>query len=270
MKGSWVIALVFILSGCKKDFTELDTLVLSHAGESIYHKQNQYPPNSLEGIIHVLQETRVEAIEIDVQMTADNQLVLWHDQKLDENSDFTGCISNYSFVELADAKVYGTNYSIASLEKVLQAAGTANITLLLDVKHYNFCSESKIDYNEFNNALNLELVDLTELQKEKVIVNCRDVQLLYALTDSSIQKSIETDNIDFAEVIFQSTDIDIAFIKLDEFNDAWLKMINENQVKFGLYNLNNRSKVNKALSFAPDFVISDQLEYTLNEVYGKE
>jgi len=142
--------------------------------------------------------------------------------------------------------------------------------LLLDVKHYNSCSQNKIDYTEFNNALNLELANLAELQKEKIIVNCRDVQLLYALTDSIVQKSIETDDIEFAELIFQTTEIEIAFIKLEEFTDEWAAMITKNQAKFGLYNLNNRSKVNKALNFAPNFVISDQLDYTLNQVYGKE
>jgi glycerophosphoryl diester phosphodiesterase len=270
MRTCLLIAIAFILLACKKDFTELEVIVSSHAGESIYFKQNQFPPNSIQGVLTVSQDTRADAVELDVQMTKDNILVLWHDAYLDENSDLTGCIGDYDQGELAGARSYGTNYEITKLSAAIQVAQNTGVVLILDVKHYNFCAETKIDYAAFNNAFNDLILDLTALEKQNIIVNCRDVGLLQALSDNEIQKSIESDDLIFTEEILQNTDIELVFIKLEEFNETWKAMLDENQAEFGLYNLNNRSNVNNALSFAPDYVISDKLEYTLNSVYGKE
>ncbi|MEO9531595.1 MAG: glycerophosphodiester phosphodiesterase family protein [Crocinitomicaceae bacterium] len=269
MKNLVGIIVILTLVSCKKDFSDLDVIVSSHAAESIYYKQNDYPPNSLEGIKTVLLDARLDCIELDVQMTKDNKLVLWHDANLDVNSNLNGCVGDYNRSELSNAQIYGTTFEIAFLEQAINLALNAETKLILDVKHYNPCAGEKINNTQFNSALNDELAGLTDLQKQNIIVNCRDLNLLLALTDHSVIKSLETDELEYAKSTIQSSDINTVFVKLDEFSEAWQTMLETHQADFGLYNLNNRSDVNKALEFAPDYVISDKLDYTLTVVHGK-
>jgi glycerophosphoryl diester phosphodiesterase len=79
-------------------------------------------------------------IEVDVQRTSDNVLVLMHDNTVDRITDATGSVGDWSWKDLSRLDVgshYSSKYSgesIPSLEQALKILAETNITLFLEAK----------------------------------------------------------------------------------------------------------------------------------------
>ncbi len=85
-------------------------LVLGHAGSGFFTPFNPFnprPPSSLAGVRHALTQG-ADGVEIDVQLSQDSVLVLYHDGELDNNTaGGTGCVSQYPAAELAQLRYQG-------------------------------------------------------------------------------------------------------------------------------------------------------------------
>lgn len=257
-----------ILFSCKKDFSHLDTKVFGHAGISLEKRKSEFYPNYIGDIQFALQQTDLDGTEIDVQMTADGELVLFHDQELDENSNLSGCIPELTWQELQFGSFYNTVFPISKLSDALILLQIVDKSLILDVKHHNSCANENIDFNLFNQKFNELLDDLDENEKSRIIVNSRKLEFLQTLSDTVIQKSLESDDPNFALPAMEQNNIDILIIKLEAMNNDINSQIQEKGYKLGIYNVKTRKENNSALEFAPDFVISDNIDCTLKSVNG--
>lgn len=88
------------------------------------------PENSLESI-KVARGLRVDGIEVDVRLTKDSKLAVFHDATLKRLADKTDKISLRTMSELQKIKLSSGSY-IPSLSEVIQAAG--DTTLLIEGK----------------------------------------------------------------------------------------------------------------------------------------
>lgn len=120
-----------------------------------------------------------------------------------------------------------------------------------------------IDYQTFNNALNTALIGYTNAEKNLITINCRDYHLLEAVTDTSLKLGYEYDDVSIALPIVLANGYDKLTIKLEALDQTMADMIKNAGVSFGIYNMKTRSEVYEALEYAPDFVISDNIECTL-------
>lgn len=72
------------------------------------------------------------AIEVDLQLTADDQVVVFHDDTLDRLTDATGALAKRSLQELKNLTVGGTNERIPTLQELLDlVAGRTPLVLEL-------------------------------------------------------------------------------------------------------------------------------------------
>lgn len=87
------------------------------------------PENTMAAIRLALQEPRVKALEIDVQLTKDRVPVIIHDFSLDRTTNGTGFVASHTYEELSrlDAgRWFGAEFSgetIPTLDKVLLEVG---------------------------------------------------------------------------------------------------------------------------------------------------
>lgn len=99
-------------------------LFFAHRGASAYA-----PENTLEAF-QLAVELGTDYIELDVQLTKDDHLVVIHDDKVDRTSNGTGYVKEYTLAELKtlDAGSWFneryTNVEIPSLEEVFQTFGS--------------------------------------------------------------------------------------------------------------------------------------------------
>ncbi|WP_322795591.1 glycerophosphodiester phosphodiesterase [Tepidiforma sp.] len=102
------------------------TLVIGHAAAA-----GEAPANTLAGVRQCL-DARAEAMEIDVQLSADGIPVLLHDTTLDRTTNLTGPVRDYPFAALAAADA-GGGEPIPSLEQVLDLVD-GRLTVMCELK----------------------------------------------------------------------------------------------------------------------------------------
>lgn len=120
-----------------KGFTEKtvirEPIIMGHRGVSTL-----YPQNTLNGYI-LAYEMGAKAIEIDVNITVDNHLVMFHDSTLDGLTNGTGEISKKTLAELKNINVdiyagSGILEKIPTLESVFKYFTDKDIVFMLDMK----------------------------------------------------------------------------------------------------------------------------------------
>ena len=107
------MALIFALSiaGCTatKLVPNPKLVVLGHAGSGFFTPISPFnfrPPSSWRGVRHALR-IGADGVEVDLQLSQDSVVMLYHDQQLDNSSTGHGCISQYPAAELTQLHYRG-------------------------------------------------------------------------------------------------------------------------------------------------------------------
>lgn len=92
------------------------------------------PENSIEAFKKAIRKDYI--IELDVHLTKDKKIVVFHDDLLDRMTNKKGKIKDYKLDELKDIKLLNTNYSIPTLSEVLKLV-KGKVPLLIEMKYDN-------------------------------------------------------------------------------------------------------------------------------------
>jgi glycerophosphoryl diester phosphodiesterase len=94
----------FLLLGCKDfDQSQLKELqVYGHAGSGFKPEQYNFPGNSLESIKKAILADGADGVEVDAQMSADSVIYLFHDTRLEGNTNGLGLLHETYSHELND------------------------------------------------------------------------------------------------------------------------------------------------------------------------
>ena len=259
------IILVTITSSffsCEKETVLPELDVYGHAGTTIYAEKWVYPANTKESIIYALDILDADGVEVDVQMTKDSVLVLYHDPYLDGVTKFSGCVANYNFSEIENAEVYNSKFKLITLENALELCKARNKKIYIDAKPYNYCASVDVMHATFNNALNLLLVDYPHSFKSNLTFNTRNQYLLQALTDTVIQKSFETDNVVLG---IEQINLGIAqelALNYKYLTDAALADLRNSEIDFTIFGVKTQKEIHAALSMQPKKIITDNIAFT--------
>jgi len=102
-----------------------------------------YPENSLPAFENAV--THGFAIELDVRITDDQTIIVFHDEKLSRMTDRDGYVSNLVAADLNDIKLNKTEYGIPTFERVLETVNE-KVPLLIEIKKMekSFALEEKL------------------------------------------------------------------------------------------------------------------------------
>lgn len=105
------ILLLMLLAACTatKPAENPKLLVLGHAGSGFFTPISPFnfrPPSSWRGIRRALLRG-ADGVEIDLQMSRDSVVMLYHDQRMQDGSTGTGCISERTAAEITQARYRG-------------------------------------------------------------------------------------------------------------------------------------------------------------------
>ena len=126
--------LLMIISSCKKvNINDIHNLngdfiyVIGHGGVGFQTLSTQLPENSMISIMKAIEVYGADGVEVDVQLSKDLQLVLYHDDRLETSTDGIGFVYEYNLIELTEIKYNRDIYAnlfidehVVSLETVLQ------------------------------------------------------------------------------------------------------------------------------------------------------
>ncbi len=152
-----IVLVILIMASCKKhDFT-INNLnngvieILGHGGSGV---SSLYPIDALESILNCLNKDS-EGSEMDLQITSDNVIVLYHDELLESNTTGEGKIRDHTWAEIQEFRYAATPYSaygISSLEMLIDAVGQS--------QDYRFSFDIKVNKSE-NESISQYIADFT-------------------------------------------------------------------------------------------------------------
>lgn len=132
--------IIGLCAGCKQSESPLlhkEPRVLGHGGMGIYHT---FPMNSMESLLLSLSYP-VDGTELDVQMTRDSVLVLFHDRSMRPSTGYEGVIANNDWKDIQDLYYRfpaHAQYRLARLDAFLNRWNNADsLFLYLDVKLFH-------------------------------------------------------------------------------------------------------------------------------------
>jgi len=72
-----------------------EVLKIGHAGLGFHrwYPFNPLPSNSFKSVLSALEDFNSDGVEVDVQLSADNVFVLYHDRELNTKTNLKGCIA---------------------------------------------------------------------------------------------------------------------------------------------------------------------------------
>ncbi len=130
-----IVMLVLVKPGKKRDTSYFKTKMYAHRG---LHG-NGVPENSLTAFRLAVENGY--GVELDVQMTADKKLVVFHDGNLKRMCGEDGFLRNYTYEELQKFSLSGTNEKIPLFEDVLNILGNTDLICEIKGDNGNKCYE---------------------------------------------------------------------------------------------------------------------------------
>jgi glycerophosphoryl diester phosphodiesterase len=247
---------------CTKEKSIVDVTVIGHAGTSIYPGRSPFPPNTLAAVEYALDVLDADGVEVDIQMTKDSVLVLYHDENLEAHTNSEGCIQEKNFAELEDLVVDGSKHKLVTLAEIIPVCIQRKKLLFLDIKTYNYCAGADVEYATFNNALNAVLAPYTETDRMSITVNSRRYELLALLTDPNIIKSFETENTDLGIAVCQNNIAHELCVNQTAMSDAVADLFRDAGIPFTVFGPKTTREIGDAVNFLPAKIITDNIAYT--------
>ncbi|MBL4593743.1 MAG: hypothetical protein JKX68_08020 [Flavobacteriales bacterium] len=139
--------------------------IIGHGGAGFPSLDNKLPINSFKSVTKAIEKQNADGVEVDLQMSADNQLMLYHDDLLETSTYCSGCISAISAEELGECqyKSYGTlnfsNEKLITLDVIMSRFSQRKVKpiIFLDTKTIVICNEN--NYSEVEKIMT-EKIDL--------------------------------------------------------------------------------------------------------------
>jgi glycerophosphoryl diester phosphodiesterase len=272
-----VIAILQGLSGCEKiDLDKIDNLnngkilVVGHGGGGFQAYFNPLPDNSMASIHRAIDGLNADGVEVDVQLTKDNQLLLYHDEQLPTLTNCYGCISEANYKELQDCRYNrnaGTNLApgepLVLLEEVLAryATFTRKPLIFLDIKLMNACNPAAIPTHAVWAQALTELI-LKYNAQEWVYLESNSLDLLLLLQQKQP---------DFKLLLYtQEIDKDIALAAehrlygITTFNNIvtkeQVKRAHQQNLMVNVLGVKSREGLTKAIKKNPDSIQTDNIQ----------
>ncbi len=93
---------------------------------------NKIPENSIRAFEEAIKKNYI--IELDIHLTKDKEIVVFHDDFLERMTNKKGNIKDYTLKELTGIKLLNTNYTIPSLDEVLKLIN-GKVPILIELKY---------------------------------------------------------------------------------------------------------------------------------------
>jgi len=257
LKYHLVWCIIFL--GCNKQDNLPIVDVYSHAGMSIHQERTIFPPNSFEAIQHAVEVIGVEGVEIDVQMTKDSVLVLFHDQNITSSVGFEGCVHDYNWEDLKTLKLDYSNANIVTLKSTLDYLIQKNVKTYLDFKIWNACEGQFLNFSTISNQFDLILNEYSTAETDLIIAGGLTVNFLNQL--NSTHKCYETGRIDSALSKAIQYGYDHVLFHESTLDGQGNALLLNHEIIWGIFGGKSNSEIRKQLQFKPNFIITDNVSF---------
>ena len=117
-----------------------------YAHRGLFDNKSSAPENTLRAFKRAMDAGY--GMEMDLQLTKDEQVVVFHDTDLKRVCGVPGRVCDYTYEELQRFSVYGTDQKIPLFKEVLELVG-GRVPLIIELKYRNFSNRICEKADEF-------------------------------------------------------------------------------------------------------------------------
>ena len=253
--------MVLLLFACQKSEEVKEILVFGHAGMGLSMSQSVYHDNSKEAVFLALNLPTSNGVEVDVRMSKDGTLWLYHDEVLEAETNGTGCVG-----DLPDDLLKELTYNTFKKERLVKLSDVVPLlqehqVLFLDIKHMNSCQNKFIDFNLFLEALNEQVSSYSS----QIILICSNEYWLNALALEFPVLYSSDDLNEGKKAILNHPWIDglvMRNVSVTRSDVDWIKKQNRS---IYLYDIRSVKGIRQAFRKNPTGILSDDLRNALVE-----
>lgn len=241
----------------------MKTKIYAHRGASAYA-----PENTIEAF-KLAADMGADGVELDVQMTKDEEIVVIHDEKIDRTSNGCGFVKDYTLKELKEFdfsnNMEGFSSSIPTLLEVFEVLKPYNIDINIELKT-----------GVFFYPIEEKVVTLVEENYDKS-------KILYSsFNHESVLKVKKFDEKAYLGFLYADGILDVVnYAKKHEVNalhpalynlqyDGYLRECRENEIDINVWTVNEEKHMNMCIESGvtsiitnyPDIAISVREKYT--------
>ena len=258
-----VIILLFItliIGACNKEKSINQTKLIGHAGSGMTQWNGMFVDNSLEGIKYALSLDNCYGVEMDVSISADSTLWLFHDSELSDRTNGSGCVRNAT-----DEYLSGLHYKSLHQEKLVKLKDVlllnTNKQLVLDGKNYGQCQQSDIDYELIKRCF-----EKVGPLPANVMVNISTMELYSYLKDLAFPLVLKIDNISQATPAFDKEEVIGFMFEASKVTKEEIRSLQDKNYKVYLYEVRSIARLKKELKKQPDYILVDDLLNSVMEL----
>jgi len=142
-----------LMISCNKQESYPEVKIFGHAGMGMDISYSIYHDNSKEAIDLALSLPTIDGVEMDVRMSKDGTLWLYHENRLEASTDGIGCVAELTDQELEQVRYKSIHRErLVRLDQILTKLRPGQ-TFILDIKHWNDCAQAYSDMQRFKDAL---------------------------------------------------------------------------------------------------------------------
>lgn len=262
-----ILLLISILS-CNKNEIDLGQIQnlngnkitpLGHAGMGI---ASLFPINSFESVSNAI-HLGAEGVEIDVQMTSDSVLILYHDRTLEEMTNLQGMIYENDWDDVQDA-IYQdpifTSYNVASLDDLLGN--------LENAKDYYFSLDLKLfEPNHPDSYISTYLNALTEIidrydMVDNIFIEFKRREYLEKFkTQRPDLQLLAFSNFEDGLSLANEFDLFGLVVKNDQVTKSQVQQAHDEGFRVSIFGLLSKDDNLDAIEKNPDFLQTDKVKH---------
>lgn len=270
IRACFLLVFLFFFIACKKEIEKPAyerTLVVGHGGSGFQQYTNPLPPNSLSSISRAIDGLNTDGVEVDVQITSDGILVLFHDEYLENTTECNGCIGKKRYDEIKDCR-YTRDFGNKIFEK------ETVVTLDSVLQKYSTYSPKPFFYLDIKTPASCPVNDLALLArkivesvhnvngKSWIVVESGSIELLQLIKseDENIKLMIDRGDIEFLIDVAQAKGFQGIVANNDDVTKEQAQKIRSKNLQLVLFNVKEQTSTASALSKNPHSIQTDNIE----------
>lgn len=259
-------AVILIFSACKKKSAYSNIEILGHGGNGLEIVNAFYHDNSLESIELALLTDGCDGVEVDVRLSADGTLWLYHDNELESSTNGEGCIETSS-----DEYLSTLNYTSVDKEALIRLndipkSYLAGKKVYIDSRSSISCTNESVDVNVFLNqvtAFQNECPSTTE-----IVVETRDElwEPVFAAAGFTTIKFI-THFDQYAYIATNLPTVDVIVVTNQTISKENISQIHDDGREVIIFGMRSVKSTREAYRKNPDGILADNLRTAIIEKY---
>ncbi len=264
-KSAFLILFSLLLfSSCRKKESFSHIEILGHGGNGLEIVNALYHDNTLESVELALLTDGCDGVELDVRLSADGTLWLYHDNKLEDDTNGEGCVGTSTDEYLSTLHYSSLDKEALIRLKDIPKAYLANKKVYIDARNSISCSGVNADLNSFVSAL-LDFRNECDPSTEIIVETRDDLWEAAVAAEGFTTIKFITDFVQYQDVITNLPTVDIIVATNETVSEENVRQIHNDGREVIIFGMRSAKSTRDAYQKNPDAILADNLRTAIIE-----